>query len=37
LTSSTDFRDSYYELLSRTIGTDPTPSVGVGRTSLGFL
>jgi uncharacterized protein (DUF1501 family) len=32
-----DFRDIYYELLSRTVGTDPTPSVGAGRTSLGFL
>jgi uncharacterized protein (DUF1501 family) len=34
---STDFRDIYYELLARTVGTDPTPSVGAGRTSLGFL
>jgi uncharacterized protein (DUF1501 family) len=34
---STDFRDIYYELLLRTVGTDPTPSVGTGRTSLGFL
>jgi uncharacterized protein (DUF1501 family) len=34
---TTDFRDIYYELLSRGIGTDPTPSVGTGRTSLGFL
>ena len=34
---TTDFRDIYYELLSRTIGTDPAPSVGTGRTSLGFL
>ena len=34
---TTDFRDIYYELLSRTVGTDPTPSVGAGRTSLGFL
>ena len=33
----TDFRDIYYELLSRTVGTDPAPSVGVGRTALGFL
>ncbi|MGO9744706.1 MAG: DUF1501 domain-containing protein [Mycobacterium sp.] len=33
----TDFRDVYYELLTRTVGTDPTPSVGTGRTSLGFL
>jgi len=34
---TTDFRDVYHELLSRTVGTDPTPSVGAGRTSLGFL
>ncbi len=34
---TTDFRDVYYELLSRTVGTDPAPSVGAGRTSLGFL
>ena len=32
-----DFRDIYFELLTRTIGTDPTPSVGDGRTALGFL
>ena len=34
---TTDFRDIYYELLSRTVGADPTPSVGSGRTALGFL
>jgi uncharacterized protein (DUF1501 family) len=34
---TTDFRDIYYELLARTVGTDPAPSVGTGRTSLGFL
>ena len=34
---TTDFRDIYYELLSHTVGTDPAPSVGTGRTSLGFL
>ncbi|OBF92876.1 hypothetical protein A5791_13470 [Mycobacterium sp. 852002-51163_SCH5372311] len=34
---TTDFRDIYYELLSRTVGTDPTPSVGAGRNALGFL
>jgi uncharacterized protein (DUF1501 family) len=34
---TTDFRDVYYELLARTVGTDPTPSVGTGRTALGFL
>jgi uncharacterized protein (DUF1501 family) len=34
---TSDFRDIYYELLSNTVGTDPTPSVGAGRNSLGFL
>jgi uncharacterized protein (DUF1501 family) len=34
---TTDFRDVYCEVLSRTVGTDPTPSVGTGRTALGFL
>jgi uncharacterized protein (DUF1501 family) len=34
---TTDFRDVYYELLARTVGTDPAPSVGAGRRSLGFL
>jgi uncharacterized protein (DUF1501 family) len=34
---TTDFRDVYYELLTRTVGADPTPSVGTGRTGLGFL
>jgi uncharacterized protein (DUF1501 family) len=34
---TTDFRDVYHELLSRTVGADPTPSVGAGRKSLGFL
>ena len=33
---TTDFRDIYAELLTRTVGTDPTPSVGT-RKSLGFL
>lgn len=37
LKPTTDFRDIYFELLSRTIGTDPTPSVGPGRRTLGFL
>lgn len=37
LKPTTDFRDVYYELLSQTLQTDPTPSVGTGRTSLGFL
>ncbi|OBG27457.1 DUF1501 domain-containing protein [Mycobacterium sp. E3198] len=34
---TTDFRDVYHELLTRTVRTDPTPSVGTGRKSLGFL
>lgn len=37
LKPTTDFRDVYYELLSQTLQTDPTPSVGTGRHSLGFL
>jgi uncharacterized protein (DUF1501 family) len=37
LKASTDFRDVYCELLSKTLQTDPTPSVGAGRRSLGFL
>jgi uncharacterized protein (DUF1501 family) len=37
LKATTDFRGIYAELLSRTIGTDPTPSVGPGRSDLGFL
>jgi uncharacterized protein (DUF1501 family) len=37
LKPTTDFRDVYYELLSKTLRADPTPSVGNGRQSLGFL
>jgi uncharacterized protein (DUF1501 family) len=37
LKTTTDFRDVYYELLAKTLRTDPTPSVGSGRRSLGFL
>jgi uncharacterized protein (DUF1501 family) len=37
LKATTDFRDIYFELLSQTLQTDPTPSVGTGRRSLGFL
>lgn len=37
LKSTTDFRNVYHELLSRTLKTDPTPSVGSGRRDLGFL
>lgn len=34
---TTDFRDIYHELLSHTLDSDPTPSVGPGRRDLGFL
>jgi uncharacterized protein (DUF1501 family) len=34
---TTDFRDIYHELLSHTLESDPTPSVGSGRRDLGFL
>jgi len=34
---TSDFRDVYHELLARTVGTDPAPAVGDGRTDLGFL
>jgi uncharacterized protein (DUF1501 family) len=37
LKPTTDFRDVYYELLTKTLKTDPVPSVGAGRQSLGFL
>jgi uncharacterized protein (DUF1501 family) len=37
LKPTTDFRDVYHELLSQTLQADPTPSVGTGRRSLGFL
>jgi uncharacterized protein (DUF1501 family) len=37
LKTTTDFRDVYHELLSRTLQTDPNPSVGPGRRDLGFL
>ncbi len=37
LKATTDFRDVYHELLAQTLQTDPTPSVGAGRSSLGFL
>ncbi|BCQ09492.1 hypothetical protein JMUB5695_02936 [Mycobacterium heckeshornense] len=37
LKATTDFRDVYYELLSTTLRSDPTPSVGAGRRPLGFL
>jgi uncharacterized protein (DUF1501 family) len=37
LKSTTDFRDIYHELLSHTVGTDPTASVGAGRRDIGFL
>ncbi|WP_029114297.1 DUF1501 domain-containing protein [Mycobacterium sp. URHB0044] len=34
---TTDFRDIYHELLSHTLDSDPTPSIGPGRRDLGFL
>jgi uncharacterized protein (DUF1501 family) len=34
---TTDFRDVYHDLLSHTLGSDPTPSVGPGRRDIGFL
>lgn len=34
---TTDFRDVYHELLSKTLKTDPVPSVGPGRRDIGFL
>ncbi|OBG21030.1 DUF1501 domain-containing protein [Mycobacterium sp. 852002-51057_SCH5723018] len=37
LKHTTDFRDVYHDLLTRTVGTDPAPSVGAGRSGLGFL
>ena len=37
LKTTTDFRDVYSELLTNVLDTDPTPSVGPGRRSLGFL
>lgn len=37
LKTTTDFRDVYHELLSKTLKTDPVPSVGIGRRDIGFL
>jgi uncharacterized protein (DUF1501 family) len=37
LKTTTDFRDIYHELLTKTLRTDPEPVVGVGRRELGFL
>lgn len=37
LKTTTDFRDVYHELLDKTLGTDPEPSVGPGRGNIGFL
>jgi uncharacterized protein (DUF1501 family) len=37
LKGTVGFRDIYHELLSKTIGTDPTPAVGTGRRDVGFL
>jgi uncharacterized protein (DUF1501 family) len=37
LKATTDFRDIYHEVLSRTLAANPTPAVGAGRRDLGFL
>jgi uncharacterized protein (DUF1501 family) len=37
LKGSVDFRDVYHELLTKTVGADPEPSVGTGRNDIGFL
>jgi uncharacterized protein (DUF1501 family) len=37
LKTTTDFRDIYHELLTKTLRTDPEPVVGAGRRELGFL
>ncbi len=37
LKATTDFRDIYHELLSKAVGSDPTPAVGRGRKDLGIL
>lgn len=37
LKTTSDFRDVYHTLLVHTVGADPVPSVGAGRTDLGFL
>jgi uncharacterized protein (DUF1501 family) len=37
LKGTTDFRDIYHELLVKTVGADPEPSVGPSRRDIGFL
>ncbi|BBZ28106.1 hypothetical protein MMAD_24010 [Mycolicibacterium madagascariense] len=37
LKTTTDFRDVYYDVLTHTLGADPTPVVGPGRRGLGLL
>jgi uncharacterized protein (DUF1501 family) len=34
---TTDFRDIYHELLTKTLDSDPVPSIGPGRRNIGFL
>jgi uncharacterized protein (DUF1501 family) len=34
---TTDFRDIYHELLTKTLDSDPVPSIGQGRRNIGFL
>ena len=37
LKPTNDFRDVYYDVLTHTLGADPTPVVGADRTGLGLL
>ena len=37
LKTTVDFRDIYFEILTRTLGTDPTPILGFGWRKVGFL
>jgi uncharacterized protein (DUF1501 family) len=37
LKPTTDFRDVYFDVLTHTLGSDPTPVVGSGRKGLGLL
>ncbi|MEZ0054061.1 uncharacterized protein (DUF1501 family) [Mycobacterium sp. MAA66] len=34
---TSDFRDVYHEVLTRTLGTDPGPVIGTGQKDIGFL
>lgn len=37
LKTTTDFRDVYHELLTKTLQSDPEPAIGPGRRGIGFL